>query len=147
MLMMRTLRDMNMSKFVAEDVPLFLSLIDDMFPGLRAERSQFPEVMAALEKVGGRWGWGCGSGQTNRSAARQKDRPPGSLVAAACLPATHHCGPACPALQQVVKERGLQAHPSWMNKCIQLYETYLVRGCAARGQGKGCAPGHGQTAM
>ena len=28
---------------------------------------------------------------------------------------------------QVVAERGLQAHPSWVNKCIQLYETYLVR--------------------
>lgn len=50
-LMMRTLRDMNMSKFVAEDVPLFLSLVDDLFPGLKAERSQFPEVMKALEKV------------------------------------------------------------------------------------------------
>jgi hypothetical protein len=43
-LMMRTLRDMNMSKFVAEDVPLFLSLIDDLFPGLKAERNSFPEV-------------------------------------------------------------------------------------------------------
>ena len=28
---------------------------------------------------------------------------------------------------QVVAERGLQAHASWLNKCIQLYETYLVR--------------------
>ena len=49
--MMRTLRDMNMSKFVAEDVPLFLSLIDDLFPGLKAERSAVPDVSAALEKV------------------------------------------------------------------------------------------------
>ena len=52
-LMMCTLRDMNMSKFVAEDVPLFLSLIDDLFPGLKADRSYFPEVSKALEKVGG----------------------------------------------------------------------------------------------
>ena len=28
---------------------------------------------------------------------------------------------------QVVAERGLQAHAPWLNKCIQLYETYLVR--------------------
>lgn len=49
--MMRTLRDMNMSKFVAEDVPLFLSLIEDLFPGLKADRAQFPDISAALEKV------------------------------------------------------------------------------------------------
>ncbi len=49
--MMRTLRDMNMSKFVAEDVPLFLSLIDDLFPGLKADRSSFPDISAALEKA------------------------------------------------------------------------------------------------
>ena len=75
--MMRTLRDMNMSKFVAEDVPLFLSLVDDLFPGLKADRASFPEVDTALKKV--------------------------------------------------VAEKGLQPHPSWLNKCIQLYETYLVR--------------------
>ena len=50
-LMMRCLRDMNMSKFVAEDVPLFLSLIDDLFPALKADRASFPEISAALEKV------------------------------------------------------------------------------------------------
>jgi dynein heavy chain len=50
-LMMRTLRDMNMSKFVAEDVPLFISLIEDLFPAQRAERAAFPDISAALEKV------------------------------------------------------------------------------------------------
>ncbi len=50
-LMMRTLRDMNMSKFVAEDVPLFISLIEDLFPAQKADRAQFPEISAALEKV------------------------------------------------------------------------------------------------
>ena len=49
--MMRTLRDMNMSKFVAEDVPLFLSLIDDLFPGQNADRASFPDVSAALTKA------------------------------------------------------------------------------------------------
>lgn len=50
-LMMRTLRDMNMSKFVAEDVPLFLSLIQDLFPAQKTDRSSSAEVQVALEKV------------------------------------------------------------------------------------------------
>lgn len=49
-LMMRTLRDMNMSKFVAEDVPLFMSLIKDLFPGLEADRASFPDVEKALHE-------------------------------------------------------------------------------------------------
>ena len=76
-LVMRTLRDMNMSKFVAEDVPLFLSLIDDLFPGIRADKATFADVEAAIQKQ--------------------------------------------------VKDRGLQQHPSWLAKCVQLYETYQVR--------------------
>ena len=35
---MRALRDMNMPKFVFEDVPLFLGLIGDLFPGMDCER-------------------------------------------------------------------------------------------------------------
>jgi len=50
-LLCRTLRDMNMSKFVAEDVGLFLSLINDLFPGLNPEKAEFPEVGAAIKEV------------------------------------------------------------------------------------------------
>ena len=76
-LAMRTLRDMNMSKFVAEDVPLFKSLIGDIFPGMDADKAVFPEVEAAMRDVATR--------------------------------------------------KGLQLHPSWLAKCVQLYETYQVR--------------------
>ena len=34
-----------------EDVPLFISLIEDLFPAQKAERAAFPDISAALEKV------------------------------------------------------------------------------------------------
>ena len=52
MLIMRTLRDMNLSKYVAEDVPLFLSLISDLFPGIAAEKSKHAVVERALSEIG-----------------------------------------------------------------------------------------------
>lgn len=36
------------------------------------------------------------------------------------------------ALEKVATKRGLQLHQNWLNKCIQLYETYLVRAAATR---------------
>ena len=88
MLFMRTVRDMNLSKFVADDVPLFLSLIADIFPGLKAEKARYVTVEAAI--------------------ANQ------------------------------VKEQGFQMHPDWVDRVVQLYETYLVRHGIMVVGGAGC---------
>jgi dynein heavy chain len=49
-LLYRTLRDMNLSKMVAQDVPLFLSLLADLFPNLSPPAiAEYPELEAALK--------------------------------------------------------------------------------------------------
>ena len=49
--LMRALRDMNLPKFVFEDVPLFLGLIGDLFPGLDCPRVRYPDFNDAVEAV------------------------------------------------------------------------------------------------
>eukprot|EP00485_Elphidium_margaritaceum_P015545 CAMPEP_0202728930 /NCGR_PEP_ID=MMETSP1385-20130828/185872_1 /ASSEMBLY_ACC=CAM_ASM_000861 /TAXON_ID=933848 /ORGANISM="Elphidium margaritaceum" /LENGTH=4770 /DNA_ID=CAMNT_0049395183 /DNA_START=131 /DNA_END=14440 /DNA_ORIENTATION=- len=52
MLMMRTLRDMNLSKLVGDDVGLFNSLLRDLFPNQPdPEKAQYVEVQEALASV------------------------------------------------------------------------------------------------
>ena len=46
--LMRALRDMNMPKFVFDDVPLFLALIQDLFPGLTAPRVGYKILVDAI---------------------------------------------------------------------------------------------------
>ncbi|KAH8871924.1 Dynein heavy chain 10, axonemal [Schistosoma japonicum] len=47
--LMRALRDMNLPKFIFEDAPLFLALIQDLFPGLNCPRVRYPELNDAIE--------------------------------------------------------------------------------------------------
>jgi dynein heavy chain len=49
LVLMRSLRDSNMPKFVFEDVPLFRGLIADLFPGLDCPRVAYPQLKAAAE--------------------------------------------------------------------------------------------------
>jgi dynein heavy chain len=49
--LMRALRDMNLPKFVFDDVPLFLGLIADLFPGIDCPRVRYPAFNDAVESV------------------------------------------------------------------------------------------------
>ena len=49
--LMRALRDMNLPKFVYEDVPLFMGLIQDLYPDLELPKQSYPEFNEAVETV------------------------------------------------------------------------------------------------
>jgi len=51
MIMCRTLRDMNLSKFVAQDIPLFLGLLKDIFPKqVRIPKQTYATIEKSVKK-------------------------------------------------------------------------------------------------
>jgi dynein heavy chain len=52
MIMARTLRDMNLSKFVAQDIPLFLQLLKDIFPNQKTiPKKTYKEHESAIRRL------------------------------------------------------------------------------------------------
>ncbi|KOB72530.1 Dynein heavy chain [Operophtera brumata] len=55
-IMMRVLKEMNVSKLVDEDEPLFLSLIDDLFPGMKLSSASNKEMQRAIGLMAEKYG-------------------------------------------------------------------------------------------
>jgi dynein heavy chain len=57
LLVYQTVRDMNLSKLVAQDVPLFLSLLADLFPGMPPPpKGNYPKEQAVLKSIVEKYG-------------------------------------------------------------------------------------------
>ncbi|TPP59989.1 Dynein heavy chain 10 axonemal [Fasciola gigantica] len=66
MVLMRALRDMNLPKFIFEDAPLFLALIQDLFPGLDCPRVRYENFSDAVELMLERKGYTPNVTQTDK---------------------------------------------------------------------------------
>lgn len=50
-IMMKALRDATCSKLIPEDIPLFLGLLKDLFPGVEYPKIHFPEFEKSVKQI------------------------------------------------------------------------------------------------
>ncbi|PRP75973.1 hypothetical protein PROFUN_01689 [Planoprotostelium fungivorum] len=77
LIILRSLKDCNVPKFLSDDIPLFNGIVSDLFPGVEESVVDY-----------------------------------GRLI---------------PAIHETIAEMNLQPVPNFINKCLQLYETFSVR--------------------
>ena len=50
LVLIRALRDSNVPKFLADDLPLFAAIVQDLFPGVEIPSNDYGELQVALEE-------------------------------------------------------------------------------------------------